>query len=253
MSERLKDFKKRNSALKNHIQETQNKLYNKDKDGNYYPTSFGNNMKWGTMAIVKPQLNRKQETAIAKINKKRAMEEGTVFRYPHRFISDKAVFAVKARRKGTGTILIDMSGSMPLDTRAIMQILDYMPNATVLGYGTHDRSGKGEIFVLAKHGRTVSEIPHHGYQNGIDGLALEYMIQNHRGPYYFLTDERYTAYHKNSSSLVSYREQLIPRTEQIQQDMNKLLRRKNVKMCYNKTELMKTIQGKKDKHPSSSV
>jgi hypothetical protein len=166
-------------------------MYGKDANGKYALNE--DNKEWGNYIVLKPPLTRKQPSAIAKISKKRATDEGSIFRYPHRYIADKCVFSEKARRKGKGTILLDMSGSMCWNQERLLKILDAMPNATVIGYGSRNKN-EGTIVLLAKHGRTVAGIPYVGSSNGIDGRALEYMITNHRSPYYFVTDKLYTAY-----------------------------------------------------------
>lgn len=118
----------------------------------------------------------------------RAVDEGTIPRYMHRWPSDKRVFARTKRLPG-GTLLVDDSGSMGLSAEELDRIIDMLPVATVAVYAGEDGLDGGEIRVVAQDGkRAVAEdlsTPYGG--NGIDGPALEWLGEQN-GPRIWITD-----------------------------------------------------------------
>jgi hypothetical protein len=107
----------------------------------------------------------------------RAVEEGTIPRYMHRWPTDKRVFHRSKRLPG-GTLLVDDSGSMGLNPQQLEAIIETAPAATVAVYAGRDQDDGGEIRVVAKDGKRaktedLSILEFGG--NGIDGPALEWL------------------------------------------------------------------------------
>lgn len=108
----------------------------------------------------------------------RAVEEGTVPRYMHRWPTDKRVFH-RTKRKAGGTLLIDDSGSMGMTGEDLQKILEAAPVATVAVYaGDANYERGGEIRVVARDGKRAKtkdlSIEDYG-NNSIDGPALEWL------------------------------------------------------------------------------
>ncbi len=107
----------------------------------------------------------------------RAVDEGTVPRYMHRWPTDKRVFH-RTRKLEGGTLLVDDSGSMGLTPEQLEEILDVVPLATVAVYAGRDQGDGGEIRIVAKDGKRAAtedlSIEEYG-GNGIDGPALEWL------------------------------------------------------------------------------
>lgn len=119
--------------------------------------------------------------------KKTPRQNGKSVRYPSRMITDpqRRVFGQKKRAKG-GFVVIDISGSMALDSEALDEIIANAPNATVFAYSHRPRNLTGipNAFMLVKGGKRVSadaleRIGNVG--NGVDGPALDYALYYRRG------------------------------------------------------------------------
>lgn len=124
----------------------------------------------------------------------RAVEEGTIPRYMHRWPTDKRVFHRTKRLPG-GTLLIDDSSSMGLSAEQLNEIIEAAPVATVAIYAGNDGYDGGEIRVVAKDGKRAKaedlSITRHG-GNGIDGPALEW-LGSQEYPRIWVTDGGVTA------------------------------------------------------------
>lgn len=119
--------------------------------------------------------------------KKTARQNGKSVRYPSRMITDpqRRVFGQKKRAKG-GIVVIDVSGSMSLDSDDLNSIVAHAPNATVFAYSHRPRNTTGipNAFMLVKDGKRVSadaleRIGNVG--NGVDAPALDYALYVRRG------------------------------------------------------------------------
>lgn len=121
-----------------------------------------------TIPIVPPELERTL--------RQRAAEEGTVFRYIERFVSDQRVFKRKAKkRKGGGSVLIDTSGSMGLDDRDVEKIVEGAPEATLIAtYSGMDH--EGWLKVCVHKGKMLDGcFQTRGGSNVVDLPALEWL------------------------------------------------------------------------------
>jgi hypothetical protein len=119
--------------------------------------------------------------------KKRAINSGGAVRYPSRLITDseRRIFAIKRKAKG-GIVVIDISGSMSLDSDDLDRILDHAPNATVFAYShlPHDKTNKPNAFMLVRDGKRVApealaNLSNVG--NGVDAPALDFAISIKKG------------------------------------------------------------------------
>jgi hypothetical protein len=135
---------------------------------------------WGELQAVehRPRPLRSRSSAV----RHRATDGGAVLRHAHRFLVDGRVFARRVRLPG-GTLLIDGSGSMRLDGKAILALLDVAPGAQVAKYDGAD-GGWGRIRILARGGWRVQDPllveKCCGKGNVIDGPALRWLATQPR-------------------------------------------------------------------------
>lgn len=128
---------------------------------------------WGRMKVETPPRVRRVDGYLGR--GRLAAEEGTIPRYIHRQLVDGRIFH-RVRRQRGGTVLIDCSGSMSLETADLKRILDHSPGASVAVYSGNVRDGV--LRVLASGGRQVEDrwigAPAGG-ANVIDGPALQWL------------------------------------------------------------------------------
>tara|TARA_R100001086_G_scaffold3764_1_gene2562 strand:+ start:1703 stop:3196 length:1494 start_codon:yes stop_codon:yes gene_type:complete len=139
-------------------------------------------VRWANMHIKYPPLVQSLGTKVLGKSKKNS-DVGINPRNMHRRLTDNKVFTVKSKRKG-GTVLIDVSGSMRLDTDDIFEIIETLPASTIAIYSgqSYPEQGNaedayGELQIVGKDGRYVADIPSHGYNNLIDGPAIQWLSQ----------------------------------------------------------------------------
>jgi hypothetical protein len=99
-------------------------------------------------------------------------------------------------KKRTGTLLVDMSGSMSLSERQVREILDVAPYAVIATYS--GAGTNGILRIIARNGRTVAAIPHGWGGNIVDGPALEWLAE-HPEPRIWLSDGFVTGRHDHVS------------------------------------------------------
>ena len=131
---------------------------------------------WASMSIVQDVLDKKLNQKLL-APKCRPGFIGA-FRNPLRALLpafDGKAWSVKLRRE-TGSILIDVSGSMDLEASQIGQLLENAPLATVANYSS-DGNRTGELHILAQNGRYTSDPQHAGSGNGVDGPALDWLAR----------------------------------------------------------------------------
>lgn len=106
----------------------------------------------------------------------RAVDEGTIPRYMHRWPIDQRVFQRTKRLPG-GSILIDASGSMCLEPKDLDAMIEAAPAATIAIYAGIDGGNGGEIRIVAQDGKraTADDLVMGFGGNGIDGPALEWL------------------------------------------------------------------------------
>ncbi len=106
----------------------------------------------------------------------RAVDEGTIPRYMHRWPTDQRVFHRTKRLPG-GSILIDASSSMGLTVHDLDAMIEAAPAAIIAIYAGIDGCDGGEIRIVAQDGkRAEAESLSLGFGgNGIDGPALEWL------------------------------------------------------------------------------
>lgn len=115
---------------------------------------------------------------------------------------EQRVFARKTRSKG-GIVVVDCSGSMNFDTSDLDRIMASTAGATVLCYSA-GRTGKANIWQVARGGRRTSRLPDFPGDNGVDGPALEYglSLRRHNEPVVWVSDTQVTGRGDIASSIL---------------------------------------------------
>ena len=146
---------------------------------------------WGRMKIERPAMPLRLPAKV-RARTRRAVQEGTVPRYWHRYCSDGAVFSQKTRRVPGAAVLIDQSGSMSFTPEDVLAILTAAPAAIVGTYAGKD--SYGILRVVAEHGRRVNDadVWIDLGNNTIDGPALEWLA-TYPGPRYWVSDRQATS------------------------------------------------------------
>jgi len=113
--------------------------------------------------------------------KRRAMQYGRRVSYPSRLLTDpeRRVFGRKVKVKG-GIVVIDISGSMRLNTDDLNAIVEAAPAAVVMAYSDIG-SDNPNAWLLADRGWRVKDIGHiGGANNGVDGTALTWAVRKRK-------------------------------------------------------------------------
>lgn len=145
---------------------------------------------WANLKVGHLPLTRVAKGAMGKTRK--ATQFGRNPRRIERMLVDpeKRIFDHKKKGNG-GVVLIDGSGSMHLEMKDIINIVEAAPGATVAVYSADRRNEKDNLLVLARDGRMVEELPDRHGGNGVDGPALAWAIkqrQHATAPIVFVTD-----------------------------------------------------------------
>lgn len=179
MEEREEESKgEHESRMQEHLEE-ENDL--EEADLNEIEPRYHNddpNPRWGEMTIRKDIPLTKRMPAGMRSRKSRAFDEGSVPRNWHRYCTDSKVFGKKIRRKNdSGTILIDLSGSMHLSTEEVISILERWPGVLIATYSGADM--RGELRVIARNGMRADDsiIAWTKGGNEVDGPALEWLAK----------------------------------------------------------------------------
>lgn len=161
-------------------------------------------IRWAKMEMVYPPLVQSLGTRVLGKSKKNS-DIGVNPKNMHRRLTDNKVFQVKAKRK-SGTVLIDVSGSMHLDTEDIFEIISTLPASTVaiysgMSYPSHvePHEVKGQLQIVGKDGKYVGEIPEHGLNNLIDGPAIDWLSKQAE-PRILVSDLLFTGVNYNRTS-----------------------------------------------------
>jgi hypothetical protein len=128
---------------------------------------------------------------VLKARKNRPQDMGAVPKYMHRYATDQKIF-YKSRRVLGGTLLVDVSGSMGLHEKDVMEILGLMPAATIAMYS--GRGSEGDLVIVAENGKMTNQ--HYirdmrYYGNVIDGPALDWLGKQ-PGPRIWVSDGQAT-------------------------------------------------------------
>lgn len=140
-----------------------------------YNDSLG---RWGHMVIEKPPLAVPIREAINALRLRPGYSGA--FRYPLRAAipaMDGRAFGQRKRLPG-GTLLIDFSGSMQINSEQIAEVVRQRPAATVATYQGEDGNNAGAegwLRIIARRGRMEGEIKHYCGNNLIDGPALDWL------------------------------------------------------------------------------
>lgn len=152
---------------------------------------------WGQLNPTVATLDKTLPGSIAR--KRRASATGRNPRRIHRMLTDpeRRIFDTRSRGKG-GIILIDASGSMSFQESDIYEILINAPGALVAMYAENNdgSSGRPNLYVLAKDGKMVSEIPERQSGNNVDYPALVWAVMqrsSNKTPIIWVTDGAVTS------------------------------------------------------------
>ena len=130
---------------------------------------------WGAMHIEEPPRVNPLPSHLRK-RAKRASDTGITLSRVNRLLTDEKIFRVKGKRREGASLLIDVSGSMSLNSGDVMKIMEALPSSIVAMYwGTDDQ---GTLRILAKDGKTVSQPDidnRDGQGNVVDGPALRWL------------------------------------------------------------------------------
>lgn len=154
---------------------------------------------WCTMRLVRPVLKLPHKAELRR-RAWRMSDEGALLRSPHRACSDGRVFGSIRRKRDSGSVLIDTSGSMCLHADEVDQIMTLLPGVTVATYCS-DASYDGELRIVAAKGRRAStdEMTNEDwFGNGVDGPALRWLARQ-PAPRYWICDGVVTGIHDNTT------------------------------------------------------
>ncbi len=106
-----------------------------------------------------------------------AAREGSIVRYVHRWVSDRAIFRRRAPRS-RGTVLVDVSGSMALDAEALDRLLARVTIGTRVAIYS-GRDSAGELRIVADAGRRAGpeHLESYGAGNIVDLPALAWLAR----------------------------------------------------------------------------
>ena len=146
--------------------------------------------RWGRMTVKTAPLVQNLG-GVLKARKNRPQDMGAVPKYMHRYATDQKIF-YKSRRVLGGTLLVDVSGSMGLHEKDVMEILGLMPAATIAMYS--GSGSRGDLVIVAENGKMtnqhyIREMRYYG--NIIDGPALDWLGKQ-PGPRIWVSDGQAT-------------------------------------------------------------
>ncbi len=153
------------------------------------------NSGWELAIVAKPELSVSHTGLIGR--RVKAAKEGKYIRDLGRIISDpeQRVFGRKTRALG-GVVVVDCSGSMSLTDEEMKAIMRSSAGCTVIAYSAGGSGTKGEpnIWLVARRGRQVRDLPAFPGGNGVDGPALEYGLsfRTHNAPVVWISDTMVT-------------------------------------------------------------
>lgn len=165
--------------------------------GEHGETSVPPCVAWGQLNVTTSVMLRKLSGSVSA--KRRASDVGRNPRRLNRALTDphRRIFDARRRTNG-GVVLIDASGSMQFETDDIKAIVMASPGCLVAMYSENGdgKTGAPNLFIIAKDGKFVDEIPPHDNGNNIDLPALQWAVaqrKNIKDPVVWVTDGAVTA------------------------------------------------------------
>ena len=187
--------------------------------------------RWSRAILSKPELSIAHTGLMGRRIK--ANKEGKFVRDLGRIISDpeQRIFGRKTRALG-GVVVVDCSGSMSLTDEEMKDIMGASSGCTVIAYSDHgDNNGEPNVWLVARMGRQVRELPHFPGGNGVDLPALQYGISLRHGncPMIWISDTQVTG-HQDSCS------------EDLRKETMHYCKKKNIHIAYNCEQAVKLLK-----------
>jgi len=156
---------------------------------------LGKSVGWCRAVLQKPELTISHTGKMGR--RVIANNEGKHIRNISRLVTDpeRRIFSRKTRSLG-GIVVVDCSGSMSLTDEELRLIMKSSAGCTVIAYsdGDADDPNIPNIWVVARKGRQVRQLPEFPGGNGVDGPALIYALslRTHNCPMVWISDTMVT-------------------------------------------------------------
>lgn len=172
----------------------------KQHKGNALPQDLDDLEGWHTVVPNKPP---REIAHLGRLGRRRTLSD--TGKTPNRianYCGDPLRRIYTRKTRGTNAlIVVDVSGSMRLNTDNLDQILRASHGATVVAYSATDDTTPN-THLLAHNSRRVREMPEFSGGNGNDAPAVAWSIKNyrkHRAPVLWITDGRATGRYDNGN------------------------------------------------------
>lgn len=141
---------------------------------------------WCDVEVIRPDLVLPQKAGL-KTPRWKQTDAGAVIRRPERHCTDGLVFGHRRRAPQSGSVLIDVSGSMSLTIEEIEEMMNLAPGVNIATYCS--RATTGYLTIVARGNKRCStqDLQPRGGGNGIDGPALRWLAAQ-PGPRYWISD-----------------------------------------------------------------
>lgn len=156
------------------------------KDGlteNVLECSDFSDVDWGTLKELRLKMHKANLRRIDIYNKKTKSGFVGAFRYPHNALpgGNLRVFGHRRRDKKGLVVLLDLSGSMQISEKDLLDLFEEVPNIMVYGYKGEKEEGYIFEMVNGRNGTVcnISDIPDYT-MNVVDLPALRYIVNKHR-------------------------------------------------------------------------
>lgn len=194
----------------------------KDDPNPHLDDEFGG---WGPMTIEDVPKPRSLPGRLRR--KKKPTAEGYLPGDMTRWMTDQAIFSVDRKHAG-GTILVDVSGSMHLETDTVYAWMEEFPGVKVATYNGDQEVGW--LRIIADKGRVCD--PHQvrppGGYNTVDGPALAWLGQQGGGPRIWVSDGHVNGRGGFDTDALNFECDLIRRRFRIKQVDPNLVGKENV-------------------------
>lgn len=141
---------------------------------------------WCDVQIVLPDLTLKQKPGLRAPAYKQT-DAGAYIRRPERHCTDGLVFGNRRRQPKSGSVLIDISGSMSLTLDEIEEMMTLAPGVNIATYCSGGYTGFLTIVARGNKRCSTEDLRARGGGNGIDGPALRWLAAQ-PGPRYHISD-----------------------------------------------------------------